>query len=84
MNICISDKIPPPEDVSDIKLFELLNAEIPNYIIPMSICGERIEIDKCNDNFLVSLNIKMICMNHLVSVNLNFVFLYSWYTQCNI
>lgn len=53
VNICISDKIPPPEDISDTKLFEFLSAEVPNYVIPMSIYDERMEIDKCNDNFLV-------------------------------
>ncbi|GAB1859766.1 PIH1 domain-containing protein 1-like isoform X2 [Camponotus japonicus] len=46
VNICISDKIPPPDDISDTKLFELLNDEVPNYIIPMSICGEKMETDK--------------------------------------
>ncbi|XP_029664603.1 PIH1 domain-containing protein 1-like [Formica exsecta] len=46
VNICVSDKIPPPEDISDIKLFELLNDEVPNYVIPMSIYAERMEADK--------------------------------------
>ncbi|XP_072750716.1 PIH1 domain-containing protein 1 [Anoplolepis gracilipes] len=46
VNICVSDKILPPEDISDTKLFELLNDEVPNYIIPMSICAERMETDK--------------------------------------
>jgi len=68
VNICISDKIPPPDDISDTKLFELLNDEVPNYIIPMSICGEKMETDKCNNNLLVSLNIRMICMSHLISI----------------
>lgn len=50
LNICVSDKIPPPEDVSDTKLFELLSDEVPAYTIPMSIGTERMEVDKCNKN----------------------------------
>ncbi|XP_070166031.1 PIH1 domain-containing protein 1 [Polyergus mexicanus] len=46
VNICVSDKIPPPEDISDIELFKLLNDEVPNYVIPMSIYAERMEADK--------------------------------------
>jgi len=47
VNICTSDKIPPPEDISDTKLLELLNDEMPAYTIPMSIGFERMEADKC-------------------------------------
>lgn len=47
VNVCTSDKIPPPEDISDTKLFELLNDEEPAYTIPMSIGFERMEADKC-------------------------------------
>lgn len=46
VNICVSDKIPPPEDISDAKLFEFLNEELVTYTIPMSICAERMEADK--------------------------------------
>ncbi|CAL1677498.1 unnamed protein product [Lasius platythorax] len=46
VNICVSDKIPPPEDISDTKLFEFLNDEVVTYTIPMSICAERMEADK--------------------------------------
>ncbi|KAL0108227.1 hypothetical protein PUN28_015051 [Cardiocondyla obscurior] len=46
VNICTSDKIPPPEDISDAKLIELLNNEVPPYTIPMSIGFERMEPDK--------------------------------------
>lgn len=53
VNICVSDKIPPPEDISDAKLFEFLNEELVTYTIPMSICAERMEADKCNDNPLI-------------------------------
>lgn len=55
VNICVSDKIPPPEDISDTKLFEFLNDEVVTYTIPMSICAERMEADKCNDNLSVFL-----------------------------
>lgn len=47
VNVCTSDKIPPPEDISDTKLLELLHDEIPAYTIPMSIGFERMEADKC-------------------------------------
>lgn len=47
VNVCMSDKIPPPEDISDTKLLELLNDEVPAYTIPMSIGFERMETDKC-------------------------------------
>ncbi|KAL6268856.1 hypothetical protein P5V15_001978 [Pogonomyrmex californicus] len=46
VNVCTSDKIPPPEDISDTKLLELLNDEVPAYTIPMSIGFERMEPDK--------------------------------------
>ncbi|XP_071647523.1 PIH1 domain-containing protein 1 isoform X1 [Temnothorax longispinosus] len=46
VNICTSDKIPPPEDISDTKLLELLNDQVPAYTIPMSIGFERMEADK--------------------------------------
>ncbi|XP_011864344.1 PREDICTED: PIH1 domain-containing protein 1-like [Vollenhovia emeryi] len=46
INVCTSDKIPPPDDISDTKLFELLNDEVPAYAIPMSIGFERMEADK--------------------------------------
>lgn len=47
VNVCTSDKIPPPEDISDTRLLELLNDEVPAYTIPMSIGFERMEADKC-------------------------------------
>lgn len=47
VNVCTSNKIPPPEDISDTELFELLNNEVPAYTIPMSIGFERMEPDKC-------------------------------------
>lgn len=46
LNICTSDKIPPPEDISDAKLFEILTEENPQFVIPMSIGNERLESDK--------------------------------------
>ncbi|KAG6798823.1 PIH1 domain-containing protein 1 [Apis mellifera caucasica] len=47
LNICISDKIPSPDDISDVKLFEILSEENPQFVIPMSIGSERFESDKC-------------------------------------
>lgn len=46
VNICTSDKIPPPEDISDTKLLQLLNDDVPDYAIPLSIGCERMETDK--------------------------------------
>ena len=47
VNICTSDKIPPPEDISDAKLFEIACAtENLDYVMPMSIGTERLETDK--------------------------------------
>lgn len=46
LNMCVSDKIPPPEDISDARLFELLDDEVPAFTIPMSIGAERMEADK--------------------------------------
>ncbi|XP_054003186.1 PIH1 domain-containing protein 1-like [Hylaeus anthracinus] len=46
LNICTSDKIPAPEDISDEKLVELLLEENPNYFVPLSIGSERIEVDR--------------------------------------
>lgn len=46
LNICTSEKIPPPDDISDAKLFEILSEENPQFVIPMSIGSERLEPDK--------------------------------------
>ncbi|KZC09783.1 PREDICTED: PIH1 domain-containing protein 1-like [Dufourea novaeangliae] len=46
LNICMSDKIPAPEDLSDTKLDELLSDEDPEFVLPMSIGSERLESDK--------------------------------------
>ncbi|XP_043250134.1 PIH1 domain-containing protein 1-like [Colletes gigas] len=46
LNICTSDKIPAPEDISDVKLFEILSEENPNFAVPMSIGSERLESDR--------------------------------------
>ncbi|CAD1480255.1 unnamed protein product, partial [Heterotrigona itama] len=46
LNICTSDKIPSPDDISDAKLFEILSQENPEFVIPMSIGSERFETDK--------------------------------------
>lgn len=46
LNICTSDKIPPPDDISDAKLFEILSQESPEFVVLMSIGCERFETDK--------------------------------------
>ncbi|CAL7934496.1 unnamed protein product [Xylocopa violacea] len=46
LNICTSDKIPPPDDISQQKLFEILSEENSDFVIPMSIGSERLEPDK--------------------------------------
>lgn len=46
LNICTSDKIPAPEDISDTKLIEILSEENPQFAVPMSIGSERLESDK--------------------------------------
>ncbi|KAK2578049.1 hypothetical protein KPH14_008466 [Odynerus spinipes] len=46
LNVCTSTKIPPPEDITEEKLFSLLDDETPAFAIPMSIGEERLEADK--------------------------------------
>ncbi|XP_011344029.1 PIH1 domain-containing protein 1 isoform X2 [Ooceraea biroi] len=47
INICVSSKIPPPEDISDSQLFKIIeDEETTAYTIPMSIGSERMEADK--------------------------------------
>ncbi|XP_076629272.1 PIH1 domain containing 1 isoform X2 [Colletes latitarsis] len=46
LNICTSDKIPAPEDISEVKLLEILSEENPNFTVPMSIGSERLESDR--------------------------------------
>ncbi|KOC63518.1 PIH1 domain-containing protein 1 [Habropoda laboriosa] len=46
LNICVSDKMPQPDDISDAKLFEILSEENPQFVIPMSIGSERLESDR--------------------------------------
>ncbi|OAD62430.1 PIH1 domain-containing protein 1 [Eufriesea mexicana] len=47
LNICTSDKIPPPDDIPDAKLLEIiLNEKNSEFVILMSIGNERFEFDK--------------------------------------
>lgn len=46
LNICTSDKIPAPEDISDAELFEIVLDDNPQFVVPMSIGSERLESDK--------------------------------------
>jgi len=49
----VSNKIPPPEDISDSELFKVIEDELTTYIIPMSIGSERMEADKCNKKLFI-------------------------------
>ncbi|XP_050309357.1 PIH1 domain-containing protein 1-like [Anthonomus grandis grandis] len=48
VNICTTDAIPPPKDITEEELLEILDAEdeSPNYRVPMSIGEIRTEKDK--------------------------------------
>lgn len=62
LNICTTNKIPPPEDISEETLISLLDQETPAYSIPMSIGEERLEPDKGGT----------LCMTHDVAINKNY------------
>lgn len=50
INICQTDEIPPPEDLSEAQLTEILNSEEPSsFRIPMSISEPRSTKDKSNN-----------------------------------
>ncbi|XP_061394476.1 PIH1 domain-containing protein 1 [Musca vetustissima] len=50
INVCQADEIPPPEDISEAQLTEILNSDEPSsYRIPMSISEPRVTKDK-SDN----------------------------------
>lgn len=54
INICTSDGIPPPEDISPDQLTEILSSESPsNYKIPMSITELRLTPDKSGNDAVV-------------------------------
>lgn len=54
INICISDGIPAPEDISPEQLTEILGSETPsNYKIPMSITELRLTPDKSGNEAIV-------------------------------
>lgn len=54
INICISDGIPAPEDISAELLTEILSSETPsNYKIPMSITELRLTPDKSGKDAVV-------------------------------
>ena len=47
MNVCTSERIPPPEDITDDELISILNSEEPsNFKVPMSIGHGHEEKDK--------------------------------------
>lgn len=54
INICKSDGIPPPEDISPDQLTDILNSETPsNYKIPISITELRLTPDKSGKQAVV-------------------------------
>lgn len=54
INICTSDGIPPPEDITADQLTDLLTSETPsNYKIPMSITELRLTPDKSGKDAVV-------------------------------
>lgn len=46
LNVCLSDKVPPPEDINESELLETLCEDPLEYSIPMSIGAKRLEPDK--------------------------------------
>lgn len=46
VNICHSKEIFPPEDVSDEKFLQLLEEDVPSFVIPMAIGLEKMAKDK--------------------------------------
>ncbi|XP_043482281.1 PIH1 domain-containing protein 1-like [Leptopilina heterotoma] len=46
INICHTENIPAPEDISDEKLVSVATSDNPTFVIPMSIGQERLESDK--------------------------------------
>lgn len=54
INVCISDGIPPPEDISPDQLTDILSSETPsNYKIPISITELRLTPDKSGNQAIV-------------------------------
>lgn len=50
MNICYTDAIPPPDDITERELEEILSSDAaPSFRVPMSIGDIRAEIDKKGD-----------------------------------
>lgn len=46
INICHTDKIPAPKDISDETLVNVATSDNPSFIIPMSIGQEKFDPDK--------------------------------------
>lgn len=48
INLCHHADIPPPEDITQEELIEVLNSQDPGrYCVPLSIGTEHEEADKC-------------------------------------
>lgn len=55
INICHTDEVPPPEDISDEKLLEILSSDEPSsYRLPISIGDLHTEADKCKFSLIVT------------------------------
>ncbi|CAD6999752.1 unnamed protein product [Ceratitis capitata] len=55
INVCQSEEIPPPEDITEEQLADILQSEAPSsFRIPMSISDPRITKDKSNNSVDVS------------------------------
>ncbi|XP_011191944.2 PIH1 domain-containing protein 1 [Zeugodacus cucurbitae] len=51
INVCQTDEIPPPEDITEEQLADILQSEVPSsFRIPMSISDPRITKDKSNNS----------------------------------
>lgn len=50
VNVCHTDGIPEPMEISEEKLLQMImDDDIPHYRIPISIGDLHIESDKCNN-----------------------------------
>ncbi|XP_011210651.2 PIH1 domain-containing protein 1 [Bactrocera dorsalis] len=51
INVCQTEEIPPPEDITEEQLADILQSEVPSsFRIPMSISDPRVTKDKSNNS----------------------------------
>ncbi|XP_022900251.1 PIH1 domain-containing protein 1 [Onthophagus taurus] len=56
INVCKTDSIPPPKDITESELVEILNTEVDESVefrVPMSIAEIRTDVDKKGENVKV-------------------------------